>query len=582
MWQYQAPVEDTVFIIDRWLNAFDDWADKPEWIDLDKELINQLLTEAGRLSSNELSPLNAVGDSEGCKLVDGQVKTPSGFPKAYQAYIDGGWPALSCDENFGGQGLPQLLNTAVMEMLAGSNHGWFMYPGISHGAYECLHHHASNDIKQKYLAKIVSGEWLVSMDITEPQAGSDIGLIKTKAILQDDGSYILKGNKIFISGADHDLTNNVLHLVLARAENSPEGTRGLSLFLVSKYQVDANGNLGDKNSIVITGLEHKMGIKGSATCSVSFEGAKAELVGELNLGLSHMFIMMNSARLQVGLHGLGHMESARQQATDYVNERTQGKISKEDKTPVLIKKHSSIKHKINELNAFTEGSRMIAFWIAHLLDLETIIVDPKKKQQTSQLLSLMTPVVKAFTTEHGFRLASSALQVFGGYGYMDEYPIGQTLRDSRIAMIYEGTNEIQANDLVLRKILSDKGESLNILFNEIIDEVKLHSKRPKEQKAMEDIVTKLRECIEFLQNKQQVGDFDSALNAASDVMQVVGYTLLSFVWLKTLRVIENEAKNPFFLKKRQTAEYYFNHILPIANGYVDKVKASGELVPDID
>ena len=581
MWQYQAPIKDAVFIIDSWLNVCDDWAAKSEWNDLDIELVEQLLTEAGRLSRNELSPLNASGDSQGCKLINGEVKTPKGFTKAYQCYVDGGWPALSCDEAFGGQGLPQLLNTSVMEMLAGSNHAWFMYPGISHGAYECLHHHASERIKKTYLAKIVSGEWLVSMDITEPQAGSDVGLIKTKAVKREDGSYVLTGNKIFISGADHDLTDNVLHLVLARAENSPAGTKGLSLFLVSKYQVDDNGLLGDKNTIAITGIEHKMGIKGSATCSVSFESAKAELVGELNRGLAHMFTMMNSARLQVGLHGLGHMESARQQAIDYVNERTQGKLVKTDQNPIQIKKHAAIKHKINELNAFTEGSRIIAFWIAHLLDVETLTEEPKKKQQISQLLSLLTPIVKAFTTSHGFRLASSAMQVFGGYGYMDEYPIGQTLRDSRVAMIYEGTNEIQANDLVLRKILADKGLSLNILLSEITYEIKLHNSRPKQQKAMERMVNNVRESVTFLQEKQQAGDINPALNSAPDVMEVMGYTILAFVWLKTLRVVEAEDETPYLLKKRATALYYFNHILPIANGYFDKIKVSGEAIPEI-
>ncbi|MGO4892732.1 acyl-CoA dehydrogenase family protein [Flavobacterium sp. W21_SRS_FM6] len=585
MWQYKAPVEDTLFVINTWLDATTSWQGAELWQDLDKALIEQIIIEAGRFVEGELAPINASGDNQGCRLENGRVLTPDGFPAAYQAFIDGGWPALACDEHYGGQGLPLLLNTALMEMMAGANHAWFMYPGITHGAYECLHAHGSETIKKRYLPKIVSGEWLVSMDITEPQAGSDVGLIKSKAVEQTDGSYLVTGNKIFISGADHDLTENTLHLVLARTPDSLPGTRGLSLFLVSKFVLNEDGTLGDKNNLDITGIEHKLGIKGSATCSVSFDGAKAYLVGELNRGLSHMFIMMNAARLQVGLHGIGHMESATQQAIDYANERLQSRhafAADKDPKAVAIKHHPAIKHKLNELKAFSEGSRIVAFWIAHLIDEQTIATQGAEKERIGQLLAVLTPIIKAFATEHGFRLASSALQVFGGYGYVNEYPIGQTLRDSRIAMIYEGTNEIQANDLVLRKIIADQGQGITVLLKIIEQELALHDDSRAEKELMTLLHGEIKVMVNSLLTRAKLDDIEYAANVAPDVMQVMGYGLLAYAWLKTLRVIEASQLRDVYLHKKRTGEYFFHHVLPLVYGYLLKIQAGDRAIPDIE
>ncbi|MEP1444717.1 MAG: acyl-CoA dehydrogenase family protein [Paraglaciecola sp.] len=584
MWQFKAPVDDALFVINTWLGASDDWQSYEKWRDIDDELLEQIIIEAGRFVNGELAPLNASGDNQGCRLNNGQVITPDGFPAAYQAFIDGGWPALACDESYGGQGLPLLLNTVLMEMMAAANHAWFMYPGIAHGAYECLHEHACEEIKNTYLPKVVSGEWLVSMDITEPQAGSDVGQIKTKAVKQQDGSYILTGNKIFISGADHDLTDNSLHLVLARTQDAPRGTRGLSLFLVSKYLVNADGSLGNKNAIEITGIEHKLGIKGSATCSVSFENATGLLVGELNRGLAHMFVMMNAARLQVGLHGIGHMESATQQAIEYANERFQSRnafsIDKDPKS-VAIKQHPAIKHKLNELKAFTEGSRMMAYWIAHLIDQQSVSTDSDEKGRLKQLLALLTPVIKAFSTDHGFRLASSALQVFGGYGYVNEYPIGQTLRDSRIAMIYEGTNEIQANDLVLRKILGDQGQGFTFIINEILVEIKQHPDDADEKRQLELLITEVQLTVKTLIDHAKLDDNEYAAKVAPDFMQVMGYTLLAYAWLKTIRLTTNN-QNQYLAKKKQTGQYYFDYLLPQVYGHLLKIQAGDKPIPNIE
>jgi alkylation response protein AidB-like acyl-CoA dehydrogenase len=585
MWQYKAPVDDALFAIKTWLDTSQVWQHSDLWQDIDDELLEQIITEAGRFVNGELAPLNASGDAQGCRFENGQVLTPDGFPAAYQAFIEGGWPALACDENYGGQGLPLLLNTVVMEMMAGANHAWFMYPGIAHGAYECLHEHASDEIKSTYLNKVVSGQWLVSMDITEPQAGSDVGLVKTRAIEQADGSYLLTGNKIFISGADHDLTENTLHLVLARTPESPAGTRGLSLFLVSKYLVQPDGTLGDKNAIEVTGIEHKLGIKGSATCSVSFEGATGLLVGELNRGLGHMFVMMNAARLQVGLHGIGHMESATQQAIEYADERLQSRnafSAEKVSSPVAIKQHPAIKHKLNELKTFSEGLRIVAYWIAHLIDQQTITTDVDEKKRLGQLLALLTPVIKAFSTEHGFRLASSALQVFGGYGYVNEYPIGQTLRDSRIAMIYEGSNEIQANDLVLRKILGDQGQGFEVLLNEIQAEMKLHPGNGNERLQMSSLISEIKVAVASMLEQAKLDNSVYAANIAPDFMQVMGYILVAYAWLKTIRLASRDKNVALLNQKKKTGEYYFNHVLPLVYGYLLKIQAGNKPIPDIE
>lgn len=445
MWQYQAPLRDMQFVIEHWLEAPWVWAQTERFQDLDLALARQVLEEAGRFSTQVLAPINSSGDRQGCSFDAGRVTTPAGFVEAYRAYTEGGWSALACDEAYGGQGLPQLLDAALQEMLYASNHGWAMYTGIAHGAYLCLKAHAPQWIKARYLPQIVSGEVLPTMCLTEPQAGSDVGLLRCRAEPQDDGSYRVSGSKLFISGGEHDLSANILHLVLARLPGAPAGSRGISLFLVPKlldhHQV---------NTVRCDGIEHKMGIKGSATCSLVFEQAQGWLIGEANRGLAAMFVMMNSARLHVGLQGLGHAEAAWQNARDYALERKQMRapvrpvgVSADAADPIHF--HPAMRRTLLELRACTEGMRAVGYWVAHLLDEAEHQESPTERQRALQLAELLTPVIKAFFTDQGFRQASNALQVFGGYGYVSEFAIEQTLRDSRIAMIYEGSNEIQAD-----------------------------------------------------------------------------------------------------------------------------------------
>jgi alkylation response protein AidB-like acyl-CoA dehydrogenase len=449
---YEAPLRDMRFAIERVLAAPASWHACPAFADVDLDTAQAVLEEAARFATGVLQPLNAAGDREGCRLgADGRVRTPTGFREAYRAFVDGGWPSLPCAPEWGGQGLPLLLDAALREMLDACNHGWTMYPDLLHGAYETIKAHAGDELKARYLPKIVSGEWLAAMALTEPQAGSDLGLLRTRASEEPDGSLRITGQKIFISGADHDLTDNVVHLVLCRLPGAPEGSKGITLALVPTVRPD-----GTRNAVFVDGLEHKMGIHGSATCAVRYDGATGWLVGEPHRGLAAMFLMMNSARLHVGLQGLGHQEMAVQNARRHAAERAQGGQP--------IDHHSAVRHLLLRGQALVEGQRLLAYRAALALDEAAHHADPARRAAEGRIAALLTPVVKAFCTEHGFRSASDALQVFGGYGYTREYGVEQTLRDARIAMVYEGTNEIQAIDLVQRKLLADRGETLQALL----------------------------------------------------------------------------------------------------------------------
>ncbi|TWI55041.1 alkylation response protein AidB-like acyl-CoA dehydrogenase [Pseudomonas duriflava] len=574
---YQPPLRDMQFVIEEWLNAPADWKVIPSFRGVDAELSRQVLEEAGRFTAEELAPLNAQGDRQGCQLEKGQVSTPEGFAAAYQAYVNNGWPALACDPAWGGQGLPQLLDAALQEMLASSNHAWAMYPGIAHGAYECLRAHASPELKDAYLGRIVSGEWLATMCLTEPQAGSDVGLIRTRAEPQGDGSYQLEGNKIFISGGEHDLTDNIVHLVLARLPNAPAGSRGLSLFLVPKRLEKR------LNGVYCEGIEHKMGIKGSATCALRFEGAQGWLIGEPQRGLAALFVMMNSARLHVGLQGLGHVESAWQQARSYAAERRQMRAVPRSANSVepadLIQEHPALRRTLLELRAVSEGLRALGYWGAHLLDQAEHAPEPQARAEAHQLASLLTPIIKAFFTEQGFQLSSAALQVFGGYGYVNDFGIEQTLRDSRITMIYEGTNEIQANDLLIRKVLGAREPLLGNLLDTFRGEAELCG-QTESCRRFGDVLIQQCERVRYLTDDlMDSQDPEHPYRAALDYLRLLGWLGLAFAWARTARLAAPKREQPFYRGKWETATYVYDYLLVNLERQAEAVQASRAPLP---
>lgn len=571
MWKYQAPLRDMRFVLEHWLQAPASWAESPAFAEVDLPLALQVLEEAARFSSGVLAPLNASGDRQGCRWQAGEVGTPDGFAAAYRAYVEGGWPALACAPEHGGQGLPQLLDAALQEMLYACNHAWAMYTGIAHGAYLCLRANAPQALRERYLPAIVSGEILSTMCLTEPQAGSDVGLLRCRAELQGDGSYRLTGSKLFISGGEHDLTDDILHLVLARLPDAPAGTRGISLFLVPKRLDD-----GRRNPVRCDGIEHKMGIKGSATCSLSFEGAQGWLIGEANRGLAALFVMMNSARLHVGLQGLGHAEAAWQSAADYARERRQMRAPHRPEGVAAaaadpIHYHPAMRLALLRLRTVSQGARAIGYWGAHLLDQAEHAELEAERERAARLAALLTPVIKAFFTEQGFHLASEALQVFGGYGYTGEYAIEQTLRDSRIAMIYEGSNEIQANDLLLRKVLGDDGAALAELLAVFEQEVAAGGEYAERLNAL---CVKWRGLVrDIFTHSRSDGEYPYRI--AGDFLHLLGWSLLAFAWARSARLAGLLlAEDPWYQEKLDGAAFFFTYLLPETELRIARIDAA--------
>jgi alkylation response protein AidB-like acyl-CoA dehydrogenase len=458
---YQPRLEDIHQLLMGVLDAPAQLQTLPPYAEVDAALMQQVLEEAGKFVASEIAPLQRVGDETGARFEAGQVTMPPGFRAAYQAFWQGGWPALSCAPEDGGQGLPAVLEAVLYEMLSAANHGWTMAPGLLHGAYECLKHHGSEELKTRYLEKIATGEWLSTMCLTEPQAGSDLGLVRTKAAPQADGSHLVSGGKIFISGGEHDLSDNIVHFVLARLPDAPPGPKGLSLFLVPKVLPD-----GRRNSMHCERIEEKMGLHGSPTCALRFDDATGWLVGEPHRGLNAMFVMMNAARLHVGLQGIALLEAAWQKARAYAQERRQMRAPGATQTS-LIQDHPAILRILTTQRAWIDGGRLLAYRTAIELDMLKHHPDAARRESAQRWCSLVTPVLKAAWTNQGFHGASACLQVFGGHGYVREWGIEQIVRDARVTMIYEGTNEIQAIDLLLRKVLPDGGAALGALFDQL-------------------------------------------------------------------------------------------------------------------
>lgn len=556
MMQYVPPLRDMQFVLEELLQAPAVLANLPGYEDIDASLMMQIIEEGGRFASDILYPINASGDREGCQLEAGRVTTPKGYPAAYRQFCEAGWPALACDTEHGGQGLPGLLNTVLYEMLSATNQGWTMYPGLLHGAYACLARHASDALKARYLPKIVSGEWMPTMCLTEAQAGSDLGLLRCCAVPDGNGGYAVTGNKIFISGGDHDLTDNIVHLVLARLPDAPAGSRGISLFLVPKILPD-----GQLNPIVCTGIEHKMGLRGSATCSMEFEGATGWLVGEPHRGLSAMFVMMNAARLNVGLQGLALSETAYQMAVGYARERVQSRgVDEAGSVPII--RHPAVQRLLMQQRSYIEGFRMFAYWASLELDVAGRHPEQSVRDAGNALLGLMTPVIKAFMTDRGFQSTSEALQVFGGHGYVTETGVEQYVRDVRISMLFEGTNEIQGIDFLLRKILGDNG----VVFERFLAMVDNTAKEAEGEAVryatqLLAVTARLRESV---QKVAAVAETVPRLPylVATEVMNLSAHVALGWMWLRALHVAQDRMdQDPdFYQGKKDTARYYFNYV----------------------
>ncbi len=571
---YNPPLRDMQFVMHEVLKVTDELKQLPKHADIDADTINAVLEEGGKFAVDKIFPLNISGDEEGCTLdrVTHEVTAPKGFKQAYAEYVEGGWAALSCDPAFGGQGLPFVVNQCFYEMMNSANQAWTMYPGLSHGAYEALHAHGTDAQKQLYLPKLVSGEWTGTMCLTEPHCGTDLGMLRSKAEPQADGTYKITGNKIFISAGEHDLTSNIVHLVLARLPDAPQGSKGISLFLVPKFNVNADGSLGTRNGIYCGGLEHKMGIHGNATAQIVMDEAVGTMVGAPNKGLAAMFVMMNAARLGVGNQSLGLTEVAYQNALAYAKDRIQmrslsgTKAKDKPADPIIV--HPDVRKMLLTAKAYAEGGRAMAIYCTLLLDKELNHPDEKVRKESGEIVALLTPIVKAFLTDNGHIATSACMQVFGGHGYVKEWGMEQLVRDNRINMIYEGTNTIQSLDLLGRKVLGNNGATLKkfgklvsaLVMEEGVNEKMAEFINPLA--ILAEQMTKFTTEIGFkgFQNPDEVGA------AAVDYLRVAGHLVFAYFWARMAQVALREvaAGNPdkFYVGKLQTARFYFAKLLP--------------------
>ncbi len=572
MAHYTPPLRDMQFVLHELLHVEDELKRLPRHADVDADTINAVLEEGGRFAAEVLFPLNISGDAEGCTLdkTTHEVTPPKGFKAAYKQYVEGGWPALSCDPAYGGQGLPIVLNQCMYEMMNSANQAWTMYPGLSHGAYECLKAHGTDEQKKTYLPKLTSGEWTGTMCLTEPHCGTDLGMLRTKAEALPDGGYKLTGQKIFISAGEHDMADNIIHLVLARLPDAPAGSKGISLFVVPKFHVKADGSLGERNPIFCGALEHKMGIHGNATCQINLDGAHATLVGQPNKGLAAMFVMMNAARLGVGNQSLGLTEVAYQNAAAYAKDRIQMRSlsgpKDPDKPADTIIVHPDVRKMLLTARAYAEGGRALAIYIALLIDKELSSDDEAERKQCADTVALLTPIVKAFLTDNGWIATSHCMQVYGGHGYIHEWGMEQYVRDSRINMIYEGTNTIQSLDLLGRKVLGDNGAKLKAFGKLIADFVEAEGTDEAMQEFINpladlgDKVTKLTTEL----GMKAFGNADEVGGAAVDYLRVVGHLVFAWLWARMAKeaLAKQGSGDPFYTAKLHTARFYFAKLLP--------------------
>ncbi|XHS78648.1 acyl-CoA dehydrogenase C-terminal domain-containing protein [Burkholderiaceae bacterium UC74_6] len=590
--QYNPPLRDMQFVMHEVLNVTDELKMLPAHADTDADTINAVIEEAGKFCAEVLFPLNLSGDAEGCKLdkTTHEVTPPKGFKEAYAQFVEGGWPALGCDPAYGGQGLPVVINQAVYEMLNSANQAWTMYPGLSHGAYEALHAHGTDEQKKTYLPKLTSGEWTGTMCLTEPHCGTDLGLLRSKAEPQADGTYKITGQKIFISAGEHDMVENILHLVLARLPGAPEGSKGISLFLVPKFHVKADGSLGERNPVFCTGLEHKMGIHGNATCQINLDGAVGTLVGQPNKGLMAMFVMMNAARLGVGNQSLGLTEVAYQNAVAYAKDRIQMRALSGPKAldkpadPIIV--HPDVRKMLLTARAYAEGGRALTTYVSLQLDKALSSDDEDEKKAAEAEVALLTPIIKAFITDNAWIATSHCMQVFGGHGYIHEWGMEQFVRDARINMIYEGTNTVQSLDLLGRKILSNNGATLKAFGKKIAAFVEEEGTSEAMQEFINpladigDKVTKLTTEIgmKAFQNPDEVGA------AAVDYLRVVGHMVYAYFFARMAKVAleKQNSGDTFYVAKLHTARFYFAKLLPETASLIRTARAGLPSLMDMD
>ena len=585
---YQPPVRDHAFLL-RDVLEIERYANLPGFEDAAMDVVDQIIVEAGKFCAEVLAPLNAVGDKEGCTWhPDHTVTTPKGFKEAYKLLVEGGWPGLGSDPNYGGQGLPHVVNLSFSEMSSSANMAFSMYPGLTHGCYSAIRNGGSDAQKELYLPNLASGNWGGTMNLTEPQCGTDLGLLRTKAVAQGDGSHKISGTKIWISGGEHDMAENIVHLVLARVEGAPAGVRGISLFIVPKFIPDTQGKPGVRNSVYCDGLEEKMGIHGNATCVIRHEESTGWLVGEENRGLSLMFVMMNEARIGVGLQGIAQAEAAYQAAAAFAKDRLQGRSLTGPKNPdgpadpIIV--HPDVRRMLMDSRAIIEAGRAFLFWTALHGDLAHGHPEEAVRQKADDYMALMTPVVKGFLTDKGLKVCSDALQIHGGSGFTEHFPASQYMRDVRIALIYEGTNGVQALDLVGRKLAANGGRAVMSFFAEIDAYVAANEDDETLKPFIAGLTTakgQLQEGTMWLMQNGLMNP-DNAGAASTDYMQLFGLTALAYMWTiiaKTAQAkIATGDSDPFYANKLVVGRYYMERVLPDAGAHLAKLTSGSALM----
>jgi len=582
---YRAPVDDMMFLFEK-LRDNSHYNELEKYKEVNPDLAKDILEQAAKLTENLILPLAKAGDEIPAKLENGVVRTPPGYKEAYKKFIEDGWVSLSCDPEYGGQGMPKTISSFFDEMLSAASLSFKLYSELSIGAYNCILYHGNDSIKKKFLPNMVKGIWSGTMCLTEPVCGTDLGLLKTKAVEQSDGVYKLTGQKIFITSGDHDLTENIIHLVLARTPDAPAGTKGISLFLVPKIQVKEDGSLGPRNGVSTNSIESKMGIRGSATCVLNFDSATGHMIGPKNKGLNSMFTMMNLERIVVGLQGLGISEVAYQNALNYSKERKQGKSnsSKTKDGADLIIDHADIRRTLLNMKSIIEGERALSFWLAQQTEVSLYHKDNKIKEEASDLVSLMTPVVKSLFSDMGMEITSDAMQIFGGYGYTKDQGIEQLYRDNRITPIYEGTNSVQAIDLVFRKLINKNKDIIGGYVKIIEGEIK----KNQNQKNIKPLANKLDEYLKvtvsftnWIKDKMK-NSKDDVSAACNDYLKVLGLIALAYSWLRVLDVSYKElSKNKkFFEDKIETANFFFNRVLPRIDSHYKSAISGSKYIMD--
>ncbi|WP_019029412.1 acyl-CoA dehydrogenase C-terminal domain-containing protein [Colwellia piezophila] len=590
--EYKAPIRDIKFVMQELLNC-DNHYQKLGYEDASLDMVDAIISEAAKFTEQVVAPINQIGDEQGCTWTNGEVTTPDGFKDAYQQYVAGGWPTLAQSVEFGGQGLPHSLNTAITELFSSANHSFAMYPGLSHGALATIEAHGNEQLKNQFIPKLVEGSWTGTMCLTESHCGTDLGMLRTKAELNDDGSYSLTGSKIFISAGEHDLSDNIVHIVIARIPGSPEGSKGISLFIVPKFNVTDDGAISDRNAVSCGSIEHKMGINANATCVINFDGAKGYLIGEVNRGLNCMFTFMNVARLGVATEGVAAAEASFQGALAYAKDRLQMRslsgVKNPDGPADAIIVHPDVRRMLLTQKSIAEGGRALIAYLAQLVDIGHASTCEEEKAAAETKLALLTPIAKAFLTELGLECTSHGVQVFGGHGFIKEWGMEQLMRDTKISCLYEGTTGIQALDLLARKILGSKGKILKAFGSEVTKFCLENAENDAMQEFIQPIMSfggdwqKMTEKVgeRAMKNPDEIGA------ASVDYLMYSGYLTLAYFWAKMAKVAQDKLEEgsdeeAFYQAKIKTARFYFQRILPRAKGHAACVENGGESMMALD